>query len=399
MKCAWKQSKKNGHVIQHVKKQYEDMCYEAINNHPLSFVHIENTNYDMAMTAVEKLGSNISYVNDDDITKEMCIMSIKQRGRNLLYIKVKYKDEDICMMAVKKDGRSLEFVINQTYDICLEAVKNNGDAIEFVNDEYLTDELIDIAIENIIFFGHKKLKKMSHDKIEKLIDRNIEAIQYFDDLTEDLYIKCVRIHHNSLVYNIKQTHNICLEAVKTNGLMLFYVKDKTRDICIEAIKQNIESIYYVDFPQEDIPHIKDYMIHVEDRYNMNNNYTSFTEEILKVYIDEAVKIKDDDYIKYILYLLSCKYNPQIYETINKVNIIRNDIVNVNNIVMHDGACLMYIKDRDYDMCINAIQDNPNVIIFLNDNELNYDVYDMLVNNCIWSIVLIIDNNYINKFFG
>jgi hypothetical protein len=400
--------KKNGNAILYAKYQYEDLCYEAINSNANAFQYIINKNYDISMKSVEKCGSNIKYIDDEIITTDMCMMAIKNEYKCLRCIKEEYQTYDICLEAVKQHGGMLKYVKNKTYNICLEAVKNYGNAYEYVNDEYLTDELIDIAINNIIYFDHIKLKKLlnhptlggDHFKyneiIEKILDNDIYALYYYENISQELIIKCIiKKYNNGLMHVVNQTYDMCMESVKKDGITLKYVKNQTIDICIEAIKQNINAIYFVKFPENDLPYIPNYM---QDCANDIKKCTLHTQKILNVYINEAKKSKSDDHIEYTLYLILCKYNPFDIQTFDRLKIVKKEFFDFANILYNDSANLFYIKDRDREMCKNAMLSNSHVIVFMNENELDDELCYLAIKCDSSSIILIIDINFINNYF-
>ena len=101
-------------------------------------------------------------------------------------------------LAVQLNGNNLEYIFDKTYELCKLAVQDNNDALKFVDEEFQTDELL-----NIVF------RKDNYNK---------SLLQY-----------CVKE---------KYKYELCKKDIKYDG-------NKTYELCKLALENNSNAILFV----------------------------------------------------------------------------------------------------------------------------------------------------------
>jgi hypothetical protein len=129
----------------------------------------------------------------------------------------------------------LELLKNElTEEICIKCVKNHGYTIRFVPEEFQTDEICEIAlnqnVRNILWI--KNPSEYIIDFVNRRIDVNKEMFKL-----DSLF----------LVKSCKD-YNSILEYFKSYPGAFKYVNKKfhTKELCIDAIKYNPDYIKYIE---------------------------------------------------------------------------------------------------------------------------------------------------------
>jgi hypothetical protein len=161
-----------------------DVCLEAVKNNSIMINNVPEQTYELCKIAVNKHSYTIKYINSSlPEYVELAILSIKNNINNIKYIKCDNKDNYI--------------------KICKELVSLNGTYIQYINDEFKTDEIIELALkENLESIKNYDIKKLFDNIIEKEIDNCIICKQ-----SKDYYCS----------YQCNDKHIICLDcAIKIN---------------------------------------------------------------------------------------------------------------------------------------------------------------------------------------
>ena len=141
------------------------------------------------------------------------------------------------------------------YDILKQVCKIDGMAIEHLRDEWITDELCDIALESdSVALQVLPYNFRTPERCEYAVSKNGTALY---DVPEEhkTYDMCLSAVSNSPKHSTPvecvpmefRTYELCLKAVQISGLSLHYVPRELRDeqMCVDAVKANPESLAFV----------------------------------------------------------------------------------------------------------------------------------------------------------
>lgn len=297
------------------------------------------------------------------------------------------QNEELCLIAVKQNGLLLEFVKNKSFTICYHAIKNNSFSIKYTN------------------YSNKKLRNLA-------IKNNPESIKYINYPSFSMMYKAVKLNGLTLKY-VDQTNDIlCIKAVRNNAKALKYIKcfdiyeywEKTTNQLGDVTSNEFHNGFQLD----DIKYKNiNYKYLLSNFYNMFENYDPFNvdgikwvcnkkcifnyneieiflefsflyckneNDVISLLNSKNFKLKYPSFIKYINCELSndtynklIKLNPEIIKYIDQ-DIIDKEIL--IDLIKKDNTILRYIKNKDINICMEAIKSNENSIVYIQDCDYN-----------------------------
>jgi len=180
----------------------------------------------------------------------------------------------------------------------------------------------------------------------KMIKGNWLFLKYFKNQTEEECITAVRQSSNALQYVNNQTYKICLEAIKVNPLALSMVINKTSALCLEAVKMNPTALQYVPPQMQTIEICKEALVRDGMCLKFINNQTE------RLCYEALISSK------------GAAFN-LIH---NKTKFLCKEAMKI------DGNLLIYVPDKSFDICMEAIKQNPFAIRYVEfDSLINKDI--------------------------
>jgi hypothetical protein len=364
----------DGCLLQYVNNQTHNICIEAIKNNERAFRYVHDITYEICLEAAKAmdLPDLFEIVPDKYQTKELCMNALKYNGKILQYISHEKQDEELCTYAINQNVNAFRYVNHnlQTYEMCMYVVKNNGLMLKYVKNKAY-DLCLEAVKQNGYAIEDVPINEFTDDEMTYLYEEAIKnkpcALEYVINQTYEMCIYCVSEHDNSIRYvNIQYfTHELCMKAIhakyndgygfkiimhlieikmlnfsqdeidelyicaiRQNPMLLEYIKNKTYDICFEAISLNPMAVECV---------------------SSRDNFS----------IDELES----------LYMNALKKD---------LNVIRLIKVDIHDIFMYcvekNGLLLKYIKHQTIDLCIKAIKQNVNSIIYVDKKYLHEAFY-------------------------
>lgn len=123
----FKAVKKNGIILQYIKKQTPQLCLEAVKSNGLALEYVEEQTPEICLEALAQTGRAITYVKQ--VTEELLLQAI---DRNLeVFEHLEHKSEDVIRKALGIDGMLLEFVESPTLEQCMIAYNQNEQSIRY----------------------------------------------------------------------------------------------------------------------------------------------------------------------------------------------------------------------------------------------------------------------------
>ena len=163
--------KNDAKALEYVKNQTQDICLMAVqkNGAVLEFVKKEYKTTEICTAAIKQNYKALKYIENQ--TNELYILAVKQYWRALKY--VKNQTTELCILAILQNENALQYVQNQTEYLCKLAVKKNHKMLQYVNEQFLTDEIYEIATHNI----EAELKTLNQacNSLRETIQRECES--------------------------------------------------------------------------------------------------------------------------------------------------------------------------------------------------------------------------------
>ena len=91
------------------------MTLEELKKQKIKYVGFDYEDPKQCLEVVKRNGHALQYVKDQ--TEEICLEAVKQDGHALYY--VKDQTEEICLEAVKQDRNALQFVKRKWYKVLI----------------------------------------------------------------------------------------------------------------------------------------------------------------------------------------------------------------------------------------------------------------------------------------
>lgn len=353
-------SENYGHISGGIKfVEHENMLQQINSTHMATYIRyveipddanviVKNDCYmaDKLILAERQLISDLDIWTQPHLYKEQ----ITKYPKLVKYIK--NIDKDLELILVSKDPSVIEYIENPSEETCIKAVTIQP---------YLIN----------------KIKNPSMDIYKALIKKNAYAINFITPLPEEIMFEL--IDHNSAVLKyLHSCENLKEIVVSKNGLLLDHISNKTKKLCEIAFKNNPEAIMYIpnylktyDMCIKAVEY--DYLLfnYVPQQF-MNNDLCLRVLDHNPHLLNQIKNPTDEMYLKCsttIPSLLSKIKNKSIIKDIDPLEIIKIDPNYIKN-----------ISEPTYEMCLEAISKNGQLLSIIPLELQNEQMYLMAVKN-------------------
>lgn len=149
--------KKNGMILEHIKKQTLEMCVEAVTENGLALEHVIKQSPNLCEIAVQQNCDAIQFVEKK--TDALMLLAIKTDAHVVKYL-LKNLTDKLRIEALRENGYVLQYFEEQDVTMCSEAVKSEGNALEFVKIQ--TKELCQVAYRQDKASSHFMKEEYKH---------------------------------------------------------------------------------------------------------------------------------------------------------------------------------------------------------------------------------------------
>ena len=307
-----------GHISELDLWSDDNFCEYVVQHYRGSIIYVVNRTDRVCMFAVKKDGMNLKYI--DIQWPELCMAAVEENGMALQYV-IK-KTEDICMKAIEQSSCAIRFVNDPTDKMKMRAVEKDGYTIRFIKDQ--TEELCVAAIKNwpgaYSYFTIKTplileaaIEKcgsyisMTNFPTEQMILIAMKTCPYVliikeirQLLTNEGFLKCVKINWQCLEFIDSQTYEMCEEAVKQNGFAYRHIKSNEHKKLLWCLALKILEEKY-KLHNEFVELYKQYLKNKQEEltieFQLNYFFSSFLLEDLKKIVKQHAEIYDEIYYK------------------------------------------------------------------------------------------------------
>lgn len=162
-------------------------------------------------------------------TTKTYMREVKIDGNCLNEVPEEFRTEEICRIALQNRGEALAFVPKElkTKEMCMIAFENSAWAIRYFPKEFLTEEIFREAVKK------GNTRNIIREDVDPEDEEEIDDEEYDDDYDGDVI---------QFIPEKYLTEEMCLTAVQRKGKALEFVpkKFKTKRVCIAAVKNDIE---------------------------------------------------------------------------------------------------------------------------------------------------------------
>lgn len=182
---------------------------------------------------------------------------------------------------------TLKFISNPSKEVQKEAIINNPLAIEFIED--LDEELGVLAVRSL-WNSLKIIKNPTERVIKEAIKTKGWAIQFVENPTEEMKILAVKKDYDAIKYIKEISEAVSLEAINTYWGAIRYIDNASLNVKIAAITKNEEAINYIS--NYDLDELK---ILIGENINVVKYvYDSIEPELVVEVLIEKLKNEDID---------------------------------------------------------------------------------------------------------
>jgi hypothetical protein len=372
-----------------IKQHIDDEMYTYLKNDLLLQMHPYLTNEPSTEKAVSLYFYNtitfdpfiIKWIPKEYQTYNSCKLAISENAWSVFCL----DDPSIELqkLAIKQNWRIFEKVKDQTLELFKLAIESCGHSIDTLFNSIRGDVSNEIKEYAVSVNGLllKNIKNQTQTICNIAVMENCDAYIYVDTefLTVDLY-KLALLQNVNIIENITQSEELCMYAIKLKASVIAKIKNQTPKLCKMALRQ--------------------------DGYLLSKIKIPLTEEFCLIAVKQngsALQYVPPKYQTYNVCKSAIKQNPSAKKYILNVDLYdatKNMLVDqAMKFVSRDGTLLEMVEEDNQteEMCIMAIQNNPNAINFVaNKTEKILKLVEDLQNIYIQKETNIINNyNYIN----
>jgi|GEM_PF-1921539 len=321
---------KDAAAIKGIKRPDLETCIAALMQDGMLIAHIDTSRF-----------TRREYLN-------LCNAAVKSNARALTVVQWGRLGSRLCdsvrFTAVQKNGLALRWIKEQSPELCLEAVRQNHKALACV-DKTMCGTISPHCYSLLQEEAQKAEKKASERKTKRAAKtKNKEA----EDQEPKIDLRVVD----------RQTEELCLKAVIQDGLQIQYVHRQTRRLCRAAVHQNPEA----------------------EEYIRDNNMVSLNDLLRNV--SEGVGGFSGALGNYMFYCISKKTKkvPAALKVKGKESSPSHYYSQCQK-ALEDNCCnLRHVnpgllsRDQYRELCILALKEMPDVMVFINDADIDADLY-------------------------
>lgn len=189
------------------------------------------------------------YPNEKEYIKEPCerLALLELRTKPELIKNIPNPSEEAQILALSQNGLLYSYISNPTYEAAKAAVNNNGYAITLIDDNFKTDELIEIALRTAPRLV-LTLNNISDNILNTAINSDpdiIGLLQAKREIPEHIQLNVVENNPTAILNLRNPSENVILKAVEKNGLLLRNFPRANFEIRQAAIQQNPIAISFI----------------------------------------------------------------------------------------------------------------------------------------------------------
>lgn len=233
---------------------------QKIQNNNLSDEEIKDlikssTNHKLLLERLSVLSDDLQmwfaleYPNEKEYIKEPCerLALLELRTKPELIKNIPNPSEEAQILALSQNGLLYSYISNPTYEAAKAAVNNNGYAITLIDDNFKTDELIEIALNEAPRLV-LQLNNISDNILNIALNKDPNLIGFLQtkrEIPESIQLNFVE-NKPSVILSLKNpSEDVILKAVSHNGLLLKNFPNVSERVRLEAIKQNPNAIAFI----------------------------------------------------------------------------------------------------------------------------------------------------------
>ena len=205
-----------------------------------------------------------------------------------IFENIKDPSDEVIMTALSRDGNNIKFVKNPTYEQKKTAIRSMPLAIQYINN--LEEELQILAVK-LLWNSLKYIDNPSYKVKMEAVKTRGWAIQYIDNPDEELAEIAVKKDYDAIKYIKNPSKDVQLSAIGSYFGAIKFIKSPQLDIKRAAINLDEEAINYIDSYDEN-----ELKIFIRDNINvLKYAYDTIEpEEVVEILID---KLKEDEFSK------------------------------------------------------------------------------------------------------
>ena len=354
-----------------------------------------NTSQQRLVESILATPSNFGRYKKDLQTPEICGLAVSLRGANIKHVKEEFLTQELADIAMSLDAEALLTVMNTTFltkENLLNAMRIDGKFIEAVPSHRLEKEVVLAAVQS------------SDDALRLLDKRGSSFTKDLDVITEAVKLKGTYLNMvkrseqtEEMVYNAVvhgkaclgyvasefKTDNIIYFAVKENGLNIQYVpkKQMSDELSLMAVRGTGEALEYIDSPSDEmcLEAVKNKGSMLEKIPDYRKTYEMCLEAVKND--GSALKYVPHKFLTEELCLIAFNSSGSKYSIYlrNVPQELRTDAV-VEAALKHNGANIEYVSNPKPEWLMMAVEENGYVLKYIQDKMKTNELCKRAVEN-------------------
>jgi len=348
----------------------DELCKYAMQKSAYAVIHIKNPTQQMCLTAMQMNHNIFTSLPEDKKNYDVYLEFVSNRPYGIKTTPPFFLTHELIEGAVSNDGTQLLEVPRHllTESICLKAISSLPERyfsidrmINYIGDNNLTEKICKLIVEkfssaiNIL----PPTLVTEHNLCETAVKKNPKCIINIkmEYLTNEILLIAVQCDGMVLQHIISrmQTDQLCKEAVKNNGLALEFIINKTPEICELAFENNINAIKFIPCPSFEMCKIANEtdpsLIHITSKF-----YNPSDDNVIELIKKTPHYILKLDNPSELMVIEALKKDGKLIEHIKYEYLTHNARVEAVN---HSPFALRFIKagDQTTQICLAAIRQN------------------------------------------
>jgi len=318
---------------------------------------IKRPDFETCMAALMQDGMLITHIDTSLFTRreyfKLCNAAVRSNPKALTVIQ---RDrlggmfwDSVLSVSVRDNGIALRWIKEQSPELCLQAVRQNHKAFTYV-DKAMCDAIGAYCYTLLQKEAEKAKEKAEEEKTSgRKTKRSGKAKKREEENQEDAI---------DLSVVDRQTEEQCLKAVRHDGLQIQYVHRQTRKLCRAAMKQNPKAEKYIRDSD---------MIWLDDLLsNICGGFGGLAGSLVDfLFYSSSKKTKK---VPAALKAMGKQCSPSHYYS-QCLKVLEDNCTNIRHVNPGLLSAGQYTE-----LCMLALKEMPDVMVFINDADIDADLY-------------------------